>query len=65
MTDEEKLEAITSCVIHGMIQYPMTDLSKYQHLAERVANLVEVEMEFQANRNHQRQIMACWGPQRN
>lgn len=58
--DDQKLEKITDAFVKSLIQNPFEDPHKYVELAERLAVLVNEEINAHYDHEHQRDLMMAW-----
>ena len=65
MNDEEKLEAVTSCLMHGLFHYRLSDPEKYEILKRRAIALIEAEQSWREQREQDSILLHAWGAQRN
>jgi hypothetical protein len=66
MTDDERLEAITSCFISGLLHYGgFVNKERYKDLIKRIEAIIEMEIDFQDSRRWNTFLMTAWGGERN
>ncbi len=61
MKDEEKLEVMTSAIVHVLIHNKLKNLELYDELAKRARELCAAEKAWRYSKEEERILMSGWG----
>ncbi|MBX4189746.1 hypothetical protein KW791_00390 [Candidatus Parcubacteria bacterium] len=62
MTDDEKLEEVTTVFIRSLIKNKFEDPRKYLQLKKRISVLIKKEIHWKFTHEEIKTLMTAWGP---